>query len=123
MRRILHKLMRIPKTPTAHIQPLCLAPSDQILRVERRVLWRDAQIAQHDVADILRAMHWRASGRAVLGRGDGGRERECHRGWVEGGRGGAVGELERGYMVVALASWETRLRVERLRWWWGVVEG
>lgn len=67
MRRILHKLMRIPKTPVAHIQPLRLATSDQILRVEGRVLWRDAQIAQHDVADILRAMHWRASGRAVLG--------------------------------------------------------
>ena len=28
--------------------------------------------------------------------------------WV-GGKGGAVGELKRGYMVVALASWETRL--------------
>lgn len=69
----------------AHIQPLRLAASNQILRVERRVLWRDAQIAQHDVADILRAMHWRASGRAVLGRGDGGREREGHRGgWREG---------------------------------------
>jgi hypothetical protein len=27
----------------------------------------------------LRAMHWRASGCAVLGRGDGGRERKCHR--------------------------------------------
>ena len=101
MRRILHKLMRIPKTPTAHIQPLRLAASDQILRVERRVLWRDAQIAQHDVADILRAMHWRASGRAVLGRGDGGRERECHRG---GWRERTVGGLERGYMVVGFSG-------------------
>lgn len=69
----------------AHIQPLRLAASNQILRVERRVLWRDAQIAQHDVADVLRAMHGRASGRAVLGRGDGERERECHRGGLEGG--------------------------------------
>lgn len=86
MRRILHKLMRIPKTPMAHIQPLRLAASGQILRVEGRVLWRDAQIAQHDVADILRAMHWRASGRAVLGRGDGGWQGECHLavGWREG---------------------------------------
>lgn len=120
MRRILHKLMRIPKTPMAHIQPLCLAPSDQILWIERRVLWRDAQIAQHDVADILRAMHWRASGCAVLGRGDGGRERECHRGVVEGR---AVREFERLEATWLLLFWETRLRVERLRWWWGLVEG
>jgi len=83
MRRILHELMRVPKTPVAHIQPLRLAASNQILRVERRVLWRDAQIAQHDVANILRAMHWRASGCAVLGRCDGGWERECHRGELE----------------------------------------
>jgi hypothetical protein len=76
MRRILHKLMRIPKTPMAHIQPLGFAPSNQIFWVERWVLWRDTQIPQNDVSDILRAMHWRASGRAVLGRGDGGRERK-----------------------------------------------
>ena len=103
MRRILHKLMRVPKTPMAHIQPLRLAASNQILRVEGRVLWRDAQIAQHDVADILRAMHWRASGRAVLGRGDGGWEGEGHLavGWREGVC------FKEGYMVVA--CWETRL--------------
>jgi len=120
MRRILHKLMRVPKTPMAHIQPLRLPPSDQILRVERWVLWRDAQIAQHDVADILRAMHWRASGCAMLGRGDGGREGECHRGGLEEGR--AVRELQCEATWLFL-FWETRLRVERLHWWWGFMEG
>lgn len=106
MRRILHKLMRIPKTPMAHIQPLRLAASNQILRVERRVLWRDAQIAQHNVADILRAMHWRTSGRTVLGRGDGGWEGESHLavGWKEGRCVGSKRSKLHGCCL-----WETRL--------------
>jgi hypothetical protein len=66
MRRILHKLMRVPKAPVAHIQPLGFAPSDEVLWIERRVLGRDAQVSQHDVADVLRAMHGRSDGRAVL---------------------------------------------------------
>lgn len=45
MRRILHKLMRVPKAPMAHIQPLCLAPSDQVFRVERRIFGRNAQVS------------------------------------------------------------------------------
>jgi hypothetical protein len=66
MRRILHKLMRVPKAPVAHIQPLGFAPSDEVLWIERRVLGRDAQVSQHDVADVLRAMHGRSDGRAML---------------------------------------------------------
>lgn len=74
MRRILHNLMRIPEADPAHIQPLRPTPSDQILRVERRVLGRDPQVSQHDVVDVLRAMHVFARGCAVLRGGDGGRE-------------------------------------------------
>jgi hypothetical protein len=55
----------------AHIQPLGPAPSDQVFRVEGRVFGGDAQVSQHDVADVLRAMHGRSDGRAVLRRGDG----------------------------------------------------
>ena len=80
MRRILHKLMRVPKAPVAHIQPLGLAPSDQVFGVEGRVFGGDAQVSQHDVADILRAMHGRSDGSAVLvlRRGDGWWEGERH---------------------------------------------
>jgi len=78
VRRILHKLVRVPKAPTADIQPLGPAPSYQVLGVEGRVLGRDAQVAQHDVADVLGAMHGRSDGRAVLRRGDGWWEGERH---------------------------------------------
>lgn len=78
VRRILHKLVRVPKAPTADIQPLGPAASDQVLGVEGRVLGRDAQVAQHDVADVLGAMHGRSDGRAVLRRGDGWWEGERH---------------------------------------------
>jgi hypothetical protein len=80
MRRILHKLMRVPEAPRAHIQPLGLAPSDQVFGVERRVFGGDAQVSQHDVADVLRAMHGRSDGCAVLvlRRGDGCWEGERH---------------------------------------------
>jgi hypothetical protein len=62
----------------AHIQPLGPAPSDQVFRVEGRVFGGDAQVSQHDVADVLRAMHGRSDGRAVLRRGDGWWEGERH---------------------------------------------
>ena len=94
MRRILHKLMRVPKAPMAHIQPLCLAPSDQIFGIEGRIFRRDAQVSQHDVADILRAMHGRSDGRAVLRRGDG---------WWEGERHGCVPSLR--FSSVFFTAW------------------
>ena len=78
MRRILHKLVRVPEAPVAHIQPLGFAPSDQVLGVERWIFGRDTQVSQHDVADVLRAMHGLSDWRTVLRRGDGGWEGERH---------------------------------------------
>lgn len=93
--------MSIPEAPTANIQPLRLTPSDQILRIEGRELRRDAQVPKHNVADILRAMHRRAGGRAVLRRRDGWWEMTCHlcgRIWST--------SCDRAGSYIALRGWE-----------------
>lgn len=52
MRAVLHDFRRVLEAPLAHVEPLRLAASDEILGIERWIPRLDVQVSEHHVGDI-----------------------------------------------------------------------